>query len=31
MNPARGSFQFSQRRNALAFWIGGARTDVLRL
>jgi hypothetical protein len=24
VNPDRGSFQFSERRNALAFWIGSA-------
>src|ERR1700676_5220945 len=28
VNPGRGSFQFSQRRNALAFWIGSAVVSV---
>jgi MFS transporter, putative metabolite:H+ symporter len=28
VNPHRGSFQFSQRRNALAFWIGSAVVSV---
>jgi MFS transporter, putative metabolite:H+ symporter len=28
VNPRRGSFQFSQRRNALAFWIGSAVVSV---
>src|SRR6267142_934182 len=28
VNPGRGTFQFSQRRNALAFWIGSAVVSV---
>ena len=28
VNPGRGSFQFSQRRNALAFWFGSAVVSV---
>jgi MFS transporter, putative metabolite:H+ symporter len=28
VNPHRGTFQFSQRRNALAFWIGSAVVSV---
>src|SRR5260370_11083121 len=28
VNPGRGTFQFSQRRNALAFWIGSAVGSV---
>src|ERR1700720_3332290 len=28
VNPGRGSFQFSQRRNALAFWAGSAVVSV---
>jgi putative MFS transporter len=28
VNPGRGTFQFSQRRNAFAFWIGSAVVSV---
>jgi len=28
VSPGRGSFQFSERRNALAFWIGSAVVSV---